>query len=107
MPAPAIIAQDQQALAASEYQRLQQLPDSAAVIGQRVIDYANAHPDDPQVPEALALTVRATHYACQSWDSKTPGASTSNYTPVGKAAFELLHTHYPKSPWTAKTPYYY
>jgi hypothetical protein len=107
MIAPAIIPQDQQALAASEYQSLQQLPDSAAVIGQRVIDYANAHPDDPQVPEALALTVRATHYACQSWDSKTPGVSTSNYTPVGKAAFEFLHQHYPKSPWTAKTPYYY
>jgi hypothetical protein len=107
LSAPAIIAQDQQALAASEYQSLQQLPDSAAVIGQRVIDYANAHPNDPQVPEALALTVRATHYACQSFDSKAPGASTSNYTPVGKAAFEFLHKHYPKSPWTAKTPYYY
>jgi hypothetical protein len=107
LPAPAIVPPDQQALAASEYQSLQQLPDSAAVIGQRVIDYANAHPDDPQVPEALALTVRATHYACQSWDSKTPGVSTSNYTPVGKAAFEFLHQHYPKSPWTAKTPYYY
>ncbi len=107
LPAPAIITQDEQTVADSEYQRLQQLPDSAAVIGQRVIDYANAHPNDPQVPEALALTVRATHYACQSWDPKKPGATTSNYTPVGKAAFEFLHKHYPKSPWTAQTPYYY
>jgi hypothetical protein len=107
LPEPAIIPPDQQALADSEFQRLQQLPDSAALIGQRVIDYANAHPDDPQVPEALALTVRATHYACQSWDTKTSGVSTSNYTPVSKAAFEFLHKHYPKSSWTAKTPYYY
>jgi hypothetical protein len=106
-PAPAIIPQDQQALADSEYKSLQQLPDSAAVIGQRVIDYANAHPNDPQVPEALALTVRATHYACQTFNSNGSGNSTSNYTPVGKAAFEFLHKNYPKSPWTAKTPYYY
>jgi hypothetical protein len=87
------------------------LPDSASVIGQRVIDYSNAHPDDPNVPEALALTVRATHYACQSPDSypkgKPPGDTTTEYTPVSKAAFELLHKRYPKSPWTIKTPYYY
>ncbi len=107
LPAPAIIAQDQQALAASEYQSLQRLPDSAAVIGQRVIDYANAHPDGPQVPEALALTVRATHYACQPPNSNVSGGSTSGYTPVSKAAFEFLHRHYPKSQWTAETPYYY
>jgi hypothetical protein len=106
-PAPAIISSDLQALADSEYKRLQQLPDSAAVIGQRVIDYANAHPNDPQVPEALALTVRAAHYACQTFNSNGSGNSTSNYTPVGKAAFEFLHKNYPKSPWTAKTPYYY
>ena len=107
LPAPAIIAQDQQALADSEYQRLQRMPDSAAVIGQRVIDYAASHPNDPQVPEALALTVRASHYACQSSENSTPGVSTTGYTPVSKAAFEFLHKHYPKSPWTAKTPYYY
>jgi hypothetical protein len=107
LPAPAFIPQDQQALADSEYQRLQQLPDSAAVIGQRVINYANAHPNDPQVPEALALKVRATHYACQSLNSNASGTPTSSYTPVGKAAFQFLHKNYPKSPWTAKTPYYY
>lgn len=107
LPAPAFIPQDQQALADSEYQRLQQLPDSAAVIGQRVINYANAHPNDPQIPEALALTVRATHYACQSLNSNASGTSTSSYTPVSKAAFQFLHKNYPKSPWTAKTPYYY
>ena len=31
----------------SEYQHLQQLPDSVVVIGQRVVDYAKDHPDDP------------------------------------------------------------
>ncbi len=45
--------------AGSEYQQLQQLPDSVVVIGQRVLDYAKAHPDDSNIPEALALVVRA------------------------------------------------
>jgi hypothetical protein len=90
----------------SEYQRLQQMPDSVSVIGQRVVDYAVAHPDDPLVPEALSLTVRAGHYACQSYNPEgNPG--TSQYTQVSKAAFELLHRRYSKSPWALKTRYYY
>jgi hypothetical protein len=63
---------DQLVQAATQYEQLQQLPDSSTVIGQRVIDYANQHPNDPKVPEALALTVRATRYACQNWRSVTP-----------------------------------
>ncbi len=106
LPVPSFIPADQLAQAATQYQQLQQLPDSAALIGQRVIDYAKQHPADPQVPEALALTVRATRYACQNWSSVTSGTQTE-YTPVSKSAFELLHRSYPKSPWTAKTPYYY
>ena len=104
---PAFFTPDQSAQGAAEYQRLKQMPDSSALIGQRVIDYANQHPADPQVPEALALTVRATHYSCLTWDPHAPAASQPKYQPVSKAAFELLHQRYPKSPWTAKTPYYY
>jgi hypothetical protein len=104
---PALVSSEQEALASAEYQRLQQLPDSVALLGQRVVDYANAHPDDPQVPQALALTVRASHYACQNGDSATASDSKSSYTPVSRAAFQLLHRRYPKSPWTAKTPYHY
>ena len=107
LPAPAFVSAQQKSLAESEYQRLQQLPDAVALIGQRVLDYADKSPDDPQVPEALALTVRASHYACQTWDASSSGDTKSAYTPVSKAAFQLLHSRYPKSPWTAKTPYYY
>jgi hypothetical protein len=107
IPPPAFLPASQSSLADSEYEQLQKLPDSAAVIGQRVIDYAKAHPDDPRVPEALALTVRATHYACQSYSFSPNGDTKSPYTPTSKAAFELLHRQYPKSPWTAKTRYYY
>jgi hypothetical protein len=103
LPVPPFLPADELARADSEYQRLQQFPDSAAVIGQRVIDYAQNHPDDPLLPEALALTVRAGHYACQPYAA----SDKSEYTPVSKQAFGLLHRRFPKSPWALKTRYYY
>lgn len=107
LPPPSFIPAADEALGQAQYERIQQLPESAALIGQRVIDYATAHPDDALVPEALALTVRATHYACQPFVTNQQGQTTSEYTPVSKAAFQLLHRRYPNSNWTKKTPYYY
>jgi hypothetical protein len=107
VPIPAFITANALAAADSEYQQLQQLPDSVAVIGQRVVDYAKDHPDDSNTPEALALVVRAGHYACETLDSHRSADSKSEYTLVSKQAFELLHRRYPKSPWALKTRYYY
>jgi hypothetical protein len=106
LPIPPFLPPDELARAASEYQHLQQFPDSVIVIGQRVLDYAKSHPDDPLVPEALALTVRAGHYACQPYNT-TGDPDKSEYTPISKQAFEFLHRRYPKSPWALKTRYYY
>ncbi len=108
IPIPAFLPADDLARADSEYQRLQQQPDSVGVIGQRVVDYARDHPDDANLPEALALVVRAGHYACETYNPNRTGDTTkSEYTPVSKAAFELLHRRYPKSSWALKTKYYY
>jgi hypothetical protein len=107
LPTPAFLPVDEVSRADTEYGRLQQLPDSVAVIGQRVVDYAKDHAEDTNVPEALALVVRAGHYACETWDPHRSADSKSAYTPVSKAAFELLHRRYPKSPWALKTRYYY
>jgi hypothetical protein len=60
-------------------------------------DYAASHKDDPRVPEALYLAVRAAHY----------GHRETRTTPASKRCFSLLHTNYPKNPYTAKTLYYY
>lgn len=104
--APTFFPPQQAAQAAVELDRLRKMPDAVLLIGQRVLLYAKAHPDDPQVPEALALTVRAGHYACQYYDPNSRD-DKSPYTPIGKAAFQLLHSQYPKSPWALKTRYYY
>jgi len=101
----AFLTQDQQSTANAEYQRLRKLPCAPSYLGTRVLDYAKSNPADPDIPEALALTVRATHYACLEWSTDSTNAAQN--TAVSKAAFQLLHSRYPNSAWTARTRYYY
>ena len=86
-----------------------QEPTGSVVIGKRVVAYARAHGDDPLAPEALALTVRATHYGAQDWtgDQAATQKSEASVTDLSKEAFTLLHRRYPQSAWAKKTPYYY
>ena len=67
-------------------------------LGQAVLGFAKANPNDPRVPEALHYVVRASRYGCYATAAKT------NYS---KLAFELLHKNYADSPWAKKTPYWY
>jgi tetratricopeptide (TPR) repeat protein len=62
-----------------------------------VLAWGRAHRDDPLVPEALHQAVRSTRYGCID-------ASTGK---LSQAAFRLLHRRYPKSEWTARTPYWF
>ena len=66
-------------------------------LAAQTIAFAQAHPEDPRVPEALALAVRSTRFGCT--DSQTGEFS--------QRAFNLLHTGYPDSDWTKKTPYWF
>ena len=93
---PTFLTPDEQEAARTQAAALNQLPNGVAWLGRRAIDYVQAHPDDPNAAESLALTVRATRYGCYS----PPKA-------ISKEAFQLLHQRYPTSPWTAKTPYFY
>ncbi len=113
---PAYFTPEQRAAAHSEFTRLMQMPCAPVFMGRVVVDYAASHPSDPRLPEALALTVRATHYACLDWgltreqpDTREADWKTAEQenTAVSRAAFTLLHKRYPNSPWTAKTRYYY
>jgi hypothetical protein len=67
-------------------------------LGDAVLAYAKAHPEDPRVPQALHYVVRASRYGCYATAAKT------NYS---KLAYELLHKNYPDSAWTKKTPYWF
>jgi hypothetical protein len=88
---PFITAQDKQR-AKADNDRLGKLPGGPTWLGAVVIPWAKAHLSDPRVPEALHNVVRATQYG--DMDSDT-----------SEAAYNLLHSRFPKNSWTAKTPY--
>jgi hypothetical protein len=61
------------------------------------IAWAKVHPQDPRVPEALHLAVRATRY----------GVTDQQSTRYSKEAFDILHKTYPNSQWTQQTKYWF
>jgi hypothetical protein len=61
------------------------------------IAWAQGHPQDSRVPEALYLAVQATHY----------GPADGSSSAWSKRVFMLLHSGYPSSEWTKKTKYWY
>lgn len=63
----------------------------------QTISWARGHRDDPRLPEALYLCVRATHFGMT-------GPATSAWS---RRAFQMLHARYPKSDWAEKTKYWY
>jgi hypothetical protein len=96
-PSPFFLSADERATADKEHAELEAQSAAPNWLGKRALDWANSHPDDPRVPEALHLVVRAWRYGC------TEGAG-ANYA---KAAYNLLHKRYPASEWTKQTPYWF
>ena len=83
--------------ATKEWQKLSTLDAAPNYLCAQVVRWAKLKPEDPRVPEALHLAVRSTRY----------GHTNSNTGKFSKEAFDLLHRKYPKSPWAAKTKYWY
>jgi len=83
--------------ASAEWMRLQTLGSAPTYLAAEAAAWAQARPRDPDVAEALAGAVKATHYGCG--DDKTGAAS--------QRAFALLHKNYPNSSWAKETPFWY
>lgn len=96
-PQPWLLSAKQRSVADAEWERMQALETAPDYLTQEVLAWARSHPKDSRVPEALHLAVRATRY----------GMTDSQTGTLSKAAFELLHREYPKSPWAAKTRYWF
>ena len=92
--APPFVTEKDKTIAKADGARLHKLPAGPTYLGSVVIPWAKAHLNDPRVPEALHLVVRATQYG--EMDSDT-----------SKAAYELLHSRFPRNAWTSKTPNWY
>lgn len=81
----------------AESERLRELGSGATWILRTTLARAKSHPSDPRVPEALALAIEGTRWACG--DSETDA--------LAERAFGLLHRRYGKTQWAADTEYWY
>jgi hypothetical protein len=61
------------------------------------ITWAKEYPDDAGVPEALALAIRGTQWAC-------PDAATKK---LAASAFDVLHGRYGATTWAQQTSHWY
>jgi hypothetical protein len=55
------------------------------------------NPGDARNPEALHRAITSVRYGC----------GDANTAKLSKAAFDLLHSRYPKSEWAAKTKFWF
>lgn len=101
VPEPAFLSAQDKKSAADEIDALDALPSAPRWLGQLAVAWAHANPHDPRVPEALHLAVRAWRYGCTGIDES---AGAVNYS---KSSYDILHTRYPDSDWTKKTPYWF
>ena len=94
---PRFLTPSEVAHGAKEWSALMALGTAPNYLTRQVIQWANSHPNDPRVPEALHLAVKTTRFGCTDKDSSR----------WSKAAFDLLHRKYPTSTWAKKTPYWF
>ncbi len=74
-------------------------------LGSQLLDCANPHPADPDVPESLYLTLRMIRYGCNQgrWgDAADFESEQQQVETIRKNAARLLRQKYAGSPWTMK-----
>ena len=97
VPVPTFLTVDERAAGAKEWQQISSLEDAPSFMGREALVWAQSHPDDPRVPEALHLVVRAGQY----------GLGSRGMSDLSRKAFQILHRRYPKSEWAVKTKFWY
>lgn len=93
---PAFLNDAQSQAALRERAALKAIGNAKSYLGKQVLRWAAAHPEDPRIPEALFIAVKANdsyRYGCDSWEADTI---------TREKAQILLRTRYPQSRWTAK-----
>jgi hypothetical protein len=96
VPKPAFLTGAQLEAARRERRTLIDLGDAKSYLGKQVLEWAESSPDDPRLPEALFIAVKANDqykYGCDGW---THDEETRN------SARKILCERYPLNSWTAK-----
>jgi hypothetical protein len=94
---PPFLTEAQRKQAETEQAALGQVDSQANYYTKVVVAYAETHPEDPRVPEALSRAVKNTRMNCNN--PRTGKLSES--------AFDLLHKRYGNTSWAKSTKYWY
>lgn len=81
----------------AELGRLAQLKTATGTFGDDVLQWAETHPADPELPWLLHAVVMSTRGGCLDPDAPA----------LSRKAFALLHKRWPRSEWARATPYFY
>jgi hypothetical protein len=104
------LTRDQTAQAQKELDQLLKLGPADTHLGQLTLDYANAHPNDPDVAESLYLVLRMIRYSSSSYgysdDSPVRKEYLAQVDTIRKSAARLLRQRYVTSPWTKQAAPY-
>ncbi len=94
--APGFLTPEALAIAKRERFKLISLGNAKSFLGQQVWEWARRSPEDPRIPEALFIAIKANEgykYGCDMWEGDDERRAQLT---------DLLNQHYPQSPWTAK-----
>lgn len=94
--APPFINPQQLTAAKEEYEKLAALGDAKTYLGQQVLAWAKAEPNDTRIPEALFIAFKANEsykYGCNGWEHDEE---------IQQQSQELLRERYAASSWSAK-----
>jgi hypothetical protein len=98
IPKAAFLTPTERSQAETQREGLEQIRDAPVHLGYEVLSWAESHPEDGRLAEALHRVVQATRYS--SCRSEANGE-------VSRAAFQTLRRRYPKTSWAEKTKYWY
>jgi hypothetical protein len=99
----AFLAADMRQAGKQEAQTLRAQGSAEEFLGSQVIEYSRAHPSDPDVPEALYLTLRMIRYGCyHGWARDSYKEHTERIGSIAREVGALMRQRYPYSPWTKK-----
>jgi hypothetical protein len=95
--APSFLTEAQREQAKTEQAALEHADSQANYYTKVVLHYAQSHPEDPRVPEALSRAVKNTRMNC----------SNPRTGELSEAAFNLLHKRYGDTSWAKNTKYWF
>ena len=75
-------------------------------LGSQVLDYAHSHPSDPDIPEALYLTLRMIRYGCYHSSSDESYRTSDKVPSIAREVGALMRQRYATNPWTRKAAPY-